>query len=380
MPHRIPGCAPSRCRSSALGQAPGDCHRRPDGRRGRPRRPLQLRRSCASRTSRTCCCRGCTSDDLPALWAAARKAGLRDAEHRPADRHDRLPRRRLLLAGQRALDPDRRSDHRALPGPRRAARHRRDRPATSRGCINSCGHHHVGHIGILGVDKDGKEWYQVTLGGSDGSTCRGPATPGKVIGPSFAADEVPDVIEAADRHLPPLRQRAATASRDASSTRCAASGIDPFKAAANAARFVRKAKSRMMQRTIQILHRRRRRMPRRRRERARSSPTTPTSLRRVSLDGVRPHRAELPEVHRRPRLQPGLPAAPPPAASRATSAPPATCWSTSWCRCSARGFSSARAARTARTSPTPQRQFDRFAGYYQGDARGRSRCSRGRLP
>jgi sulfite reductase (NADPH) hemoprotein beta-component len=40
------------------------------------------------------------------------------------------------------------------------------------GCINSCGHHHSGHIGILGVDKDGKEWYQITLGGSDGSACR----------------------------------------------------------------------------------------------------------------------------------------------------------------------------------------------------------------
>jgi sulfite reductase (NADPH) hemoprotein beta-component len=64
------------------------------------------------------------------------------------------------------------------------------------GCINSCGHHHSGHIGILGVDKDGKEWYQVTLGGSDGSTLSGPAVPGKVIGPSFSADEVPDVIEA----------------------------------------------------------------------------------------------------------------------------------------------------------------------------------------
>ena len=37
------------------------------------------------------------------------------------------------------------------------------------GCINSCGHHHSGHIGILGVDKDGAEWYQVTLGGSDGT-------------------------------------------------------------------------------------------------------------------------------------------------------------------------------------------------------------------
>ena len=64
------------------------------------------------------------------------------------------------------------------------------------GCINSCGHHHSGHIGILGVDKDGSEWYQVTVAGADGSTLSGGAVAGKVIGPSFAADEVPDVIEA----------------------------------------------------------------------------------------------------------------------------------------------------------------------------------------
>ena len=64
------------------------------------------------------------------------------------------------------------------------------------GCINSCGHHHSGHIGILGVDKDGSEWYQVTVAGADGSTLSGAAVAGKVIGPSFAADEVPDVVEA----------------------------------------------------------------------------------------------------------------------------------------------------------------------------------------
>jgi len=64
------------------------------------------------------------------------------------------------------------------------------------GCINSCGHHHSGHIGILGVDKDGKEWYQVSLGGSDGSTLSGPAVAGKVVGPSFGAGEIPGVIEA----------------------------------------------------------------------------------------------------------------------------------------------------------------------------------------
>ena len=48
------------------------------------------------------------------------------------------------------------------------------------GCINSCGHHHSGHIGVLGVDKDGKEWYQMSLGGADGTTLSGPAAPGKV--------------------------------------------------------------------------------------------------------------------------------------------------------------------------------------------------------
>ncbi len=60
------------------------------------------------------------------------------------------------------------------------------------GCMNSCGHHHVAHIGILGVDKNGEEWYQVTLGGQQGRL----ATIGKVIGPSFSADEVPLAIEA----------------------------------------------------------------------------------------------------------------------------------------------------------------------------------------
>ncbi len=58
------------------------------------------------------------------------------------------------------------------------------------GCMNACGHHHVGHIGILGVDKNGEEFYQVTIGGDQGNQ----TTLGKVIGPSFAAAEMPDVI------------------------------------------------------------------------------------------------------------------------------------------------------------------------------------------
>jgi len=64
------------------------------------------------------------------------------------------------------------------------------------GCINSCGHHHVGHIGILGVDKHGEEWYQITIGGNQGLTRPGaPAALGQVIGPAFARDEVPAAIE-----------------------------------------------------------------------------------------------------------------------------------------------------------------------------------------
>ena len=59
------------------------------------------------------------------------------------------------------------------------------------GCMNSCGHHHVGHIGILGVDKNDQEWYQVSIGGTQGNG----TTLGKVIGPSFAQDEIVGVIE-----------------------------------------------------------------------------------------------------------------------------------------------------------------------------------------
>ncbi|MDD2547563.1 MAG: nitrite/sulfite reductase [Burkholderiaceae bacterium] len=103
------------------------------------------------------------------------------------------------------------------------------------GCINSCGHHHSGHIGILGVDKDGKEWYQVTLGGSDGSDLSGPATPGKVVGPSFAAAEVPNVIEALLDTYRTQRQPAQGRAETFLET-LRRVGADPFKAAANSAR------------------------------------------------------------------------------------------------------------------------------------------------
>lgn len=72
------------------------------------------------------------------------------------------------------------------------------------GCINACGHHHIGHIGILGVDKAGEEWYQITIGGRQNGCARlatdvesgrdGGVAIGRIIGPSFARDQVPDVV------------------------------------------------------------------------------------------------------------------------------------------------------------------------------------------
>ena len=59
------------------------------------------------------------------------------------------------------------------------------------GCINACGHHHVGHIGILGVDKKGEEFYQLTLGGSGAED----AAIGHVLGPALGADKVADAID-----------------------------------------------------------------------------------------------------------------------------------------------------------------------------------------
>jgi sulfite reductase (NADPH) hemoprotein beta-component len=104
------------------------------------------------------------------------------------------------------------------------------------GCINSCGHHHSGHIGVLGVDKDGKEWYQITLGGADGSRASGTAQPGKVIGPSFSAAEVPDAIEAILSAYRDLREHQEQGRYERFIETLRRVGLDPFKAAANGAR------------------------------------------------------------------------------------------------------------------------------------------------
>ena len=89
------------------------------------------------------------------------------------------------------------------------------------GCMNACGHHHVGNIGILGVDKKGQEFYQVSLGGHGGSD----ASIGQIVGPSFSREEVPDVIERILQTFVDLR-----AGDDETFLQCFRRvGIDPFK-------------------------------------------------------------------------------------------------------------------------------------------------------
>ena len=97
------------------------------------------------------------------------------------------------------------------------------------GCINACGHHHVGHIGILGVDKHDEEWYQITIGGAQSGmpngTEGGTARIGKIIGPSFARVQVADVVENLIQTYLSLRERDDERFVDV----VARTGIDPFK-------------------------------------------------------------------------------------------------------------------------------------------------------
>jgi len=176
-------------------------------------------------------------DDLPELWAAARKLGLARANIGlltdmiacPGGDFCSLANARSLPIAeaitQRYQDLDEEWDIGEID-------------LNISGCINSCGHHHAGHIGILGVDKDGKEWYQVTLGGADGTDLSGPATPGKIVGPSFSAAEVPVVIEAVLDTYRRERQAAVDGKSETFIATLRRVGIEPFKAAANAARFM----------------------------------------------------------------------------------------------------------------------------------------------
>jgi sulfite reductase (NADPH) hemoprotein beta-component len=96
------------------------------------------------------------------------------------------------------------------------------------GCINACGHHHVGHIGILGVDKNGEEWYQITLGGrQSGASAADQAAIGKIIGPSLSRADVPDAVE----HLIERYLEIRTSKAESFVDTVARVGLDTFKEA-----------------------------------------------------------------------------------------------------------------------------------------------------
>ncbi len=171
-------------------------------------------------------------DQLPELWREARKAGLARPNIRlltdmiacPGGDYCALANARSLPIAaaitERYQDLDELNDLGEID-------------LHISGCINSCGHHHSGHIGILGVDKDGQEWYQVTLGGADGSELSGHAKAGKVVGPSFAAAEVVGVVEAVlDAYV------AHRASGETFQQTLHRVGFETFKVAANSARQI----------------------------------------------------------------------------------------------------------------------------------------------
>jgi sulfite reductase (NADPH) hemoprotein beta-component len=178
-------------------------------------------------------------EDLPELWAAARKLGLArpniglltDMIACPGGDFCSLANARSLPIAEAITERFQDLDEEWDIG---------EIDLNFSGCINSCGHHHAGHIGILGVDKDGKEWYQITLGGSNGSDLSGPAGPGKIIGPSFAKEEVPAVIEALIDTYRQLRQPAGDGKSETFIATLRRVGAEPFKAAANACRIVEK--------------------------------------------------------------------------------------------------------------------------------------------
>ncbi|MGB1872869.1 MAG: hypothetical protein ACPHQ8_09600 [Candidatus Puniceispirillaceae bacterium] len=129
-------------------------------------------------------------DALPALYGGARDAGLGGGENGLVSDIIACPGLDYCnLANARSLPLADRIFRRFGDPERRAAIGRLQ--VNISGCINACGHHHAADIGILGVDKKGVEHYQITIGGRAGEA----AAIGRIIGPSFAEDEVPAVIE-----------------------------------------------------------------------------------------------------------------------------------------------------------------------------------------
>ena len=190
---RKPMCIATKCRAMRRDHLAQGHRRHPrrllvrsDGRLGRDHGYSQ-RRS-ASPMSRISSCRICARRS-PALSTSSRRS-TSPRRTRAHHRHHRLPRPRLLRSRQCPFDSHRAGDCQALC---RRAPARTIGPLKIKisGCINACGHHHVGHIGILGVERNGEETYQILLGGSADEN----AAIGQILGPGFSSENIVGAID-----------------------------------------------------------------------------------------------------------------------------------------------------------------------------------------
>jgi sulfite reductase (NADPH) hemoprotein beta-component len=165
--------------------------------------------------------------DLPALWRALDEIGVA------------TPNVGLIsdIIACPGLDYCSLANARAIPVAEEISRRFADRDLAQNlgrlhinisGCINACGHHHVGHIGILGVEKNGEEYYQVTIGGRAGED----AQLGAILGPAVRYGEIADVVEDIAAAYVELRERPDELFIDT----VARVGVEPFKERVYAAR------------------------------------------------------------------------------------------------------------------------------------------------
>ena len=215
IPHKQPGYAIVNISLKPHRRHPGRRHRRADGRRRRPRRALQLRRDPGDARAEPGPAARPPGRPLRALAGAASRSAWRRPTSAPSPTSSPAPGLDYCsLANARSIPIAQR--HHASASPTSTAAHDvGELKIKISGCINACGHHHVGHIGILGVDKKGEEFYQITLGGDAAET----AALGAAGRPGLRRRRRRRCGRDAGRHLP----RPAPATASASSTPTAAS-------------------------------------------------------------------------------------------------------------------------------------------------------------
>ena len=197
--------------------------RRPDGRGRRSGRGLFAATNCASAHEQNLMLPHVALDDLPAVYDRLASVGLADANAGLVSDIIACPGLDYCaLATARSIPIAQRISERFGDG----ARAREIGPLKIKisGCINACGHHHVGHIGILGLERAGEETYQITLGGSGDET----ASIGQITGPGFSSEKVVDADRNGGRDL---YERSGPAPEELSSQTYRRIGMAPFKEA-----------------------------------------------------------------------------------------------------------------------------------------------------